>query len=935
MRLLRWNDNGEVELAEFSASNEATPPYAILSHTWGADGDEVTFEDLKHGTGKDKPGFKKIWFCGEQARKDSLQYFWIDTCCINKTNYAELSHVIKSMFRWYRNASRCYVYLPDVHSHPFDTSNELHSRPWEPDFRNSRWFTRGWTLQELLAPHSVEFFSQERKRLGDKRSLTQQIHEITGIPASALQGASLSQFAVKERLSWIGQRQTKLEEDKAYSLQGIFDVYIAPIYKEGTARAFQRLMDEIDKLEKCIQDLRLTDPRDDKRRIEDTKGGLMEDSYRWILENPDFQQWHDSEHRRLLWIKGDPGKGKTMLLCGIINELKKSIPKTDLLSYFYCQATDSRINSATTVLRGLLYLIISQQPSLASHVRKKYDYAGKTIFEDANAWVALTEIFADVLLDPSLNTIYLIIDALDECVTDLPKLLNFIIRHSSASSRIKWIISSRNSLDIEERLERAGSKVRLSLELNAECVSMAVNIFIEQKVSQLAQQKKYDERTRNAVLEHLALNANNTFLWVALVCQNLEATLKRNVLKKLNLFPPGLDSLYGRMMKQISQSDDAELCKQILASVTLVYQPITLDELAALVEQLEDKASDPESIRDIISLCGSFITLQEETIYFVHQSAKDFLLARAAKVAFPSGRENVHYTIFVRSLKILSRTLRRDMYGLKALGYPIKDVKQPDLDPLAGSRYSCIYWLVDDARRFIMYHKGAIESSPLQAYASALLFSPTGSLIRRLFQHEEPKWISIKPAMGDSWGACLLTLEGHSHLIQSSVAFSHESTQLASASRDRTVKIWDTSSGARLHNLRGHSDWVCSVAFSHDSTQLASASRDRTVKIWDTSSGACLQTLEGHSHSIRSVTFSHDSTRLASASEDRTYLDAGVSSDNTWITHGGKNILWVPSEYRASCSTVSGKDVGIGVGSGRVWICSFDLNKSEDVSSVH
>jgi hypothetical protein len=116
-----------------------------------------------------------------------------------------------------------------------------------------------------------------------------------------------------------------------------------------------------------------------------------------------------------------------MLLCGIINELKASIAKTDLLSYFFCQATDARINNATAVLRGLVYLLVDQQPSLISHIWKKYNHAGKSLFEDANAWVALSEIFTNILQDPSLNSTYLIIDALNECVADLLKLLDFIV----------------------------------------------------------------------------------------------------------------------------------------------------------------------------------------------------------------------------------------------------------------------------------------------------------------------------------------------------------------------------------------------------------------------------------------------------------------------------------------------------------------------------
>jgi hypothetical protein len=692
MRLLQSNEDGTFSLPTSFIGQGPIPPYAILSHTWGPDTEEVTFEDLAIGAGSAKPGYEKILFCAEQARRDGLQYFWIDTCCIDKSNKAELALAIRSMYRWYRNAARCYVYLPDVSSSPAQTS-EVKLSPWELDFRKSRWFTRGWTLQELVAPSSVEFFSKEQMKLGDKVSLAQELHEITGIPLSALQGSLLSQFSVEERLSWIEHRETKLAVDRAYALMGILGVSISPFDGEGAAEALRRLMDEVDKQRKCTQDLRLTDPCDDKQRIEATKGGLLVDSYSWILNNDSFQQWQVDPQSRLLWIKGDPGKGKTMLLCGIINELQKSITKTDNISYFFCQATDSRINSAAAVLRGLLFMLVNQKPSLISHVRKKYDSGGRTVFEDTNAWVVLTEIFSDVLRDPSLNITYLIIDALDECVTDLQKLLHFITEQSLNISHVKWIVSSRNWPEIEERLELASHKVRLSLELNAESVSKAVSIFIEQKVSWLAQQKKYDNRTRTAVIEHLTSNANDTFLWVALVCQNLEAMSKWNVLKKLNLFPPGLDSLYERMMQQIRDSDDFELCKQILASITLVYQPITLEELVTLVVELEDTTHDPESVQEIISLCGSFLTLRANTIYFVHQSAKDFLLTKVVREVFPSGKEDVHSALCTGSLRNLSKTLRRDIYGLKALGYSITEVKQPDPDPLAESRYSCVYWV--------------------------------------------------------------------------------------------------------------------------------------------------------------------------------------------------------------------------------------------------
>ena len=217
-----------------------------------------------------------------------------------------------------------------------------------------------------------------------------------------------------------------------------------------------------------------------------------------------------------------------------------------------------------------------------------------------------------------LNTTYLIIDALDECVADLPKLLDFVVRKSAGSPCVKWIVSSRNWPNIEERLERAGHKVGLCLELNAESVSTVVSIFIQHKVLRVAEQKKYNDKTRAAVLHHLSLNANNTFLWVALVCQNLENISRWNTVAKLSAFPPGLDSLYKRMLEQIRNSDSANLCERIPASIAILYRPITLKELTSLVDMFEDVSDDLESVGEIIRLCGSFLTVREGTIYFVH-----------------------------------------------------------------------------------------------------------------------------------------------------------------------------------------------------------------------------------------------------------------------------------------------------------------------------
>lgn len=242
MRLISVDD---YSIHEFG--RDAIPKYSILSHTWGAG--EVTFHDMQKldDCTRRRQGFEKIRFACEQSVRDNLKWTWVDTCCIDKTSSAELSEAINSMFRWYLCSARCYVYLSDVSTASRKRKwgdNGPSSSPWESALRVSKWFTRGWTLQELLAPASVYFFAQGTL-LGDKISLQQQIHEITHIPIPALRGDSLTGFTVEERFKWAKNRQTTHEEDWAYSLLGIFCVFISPIYGEGKEHAVRRLRKEI------------------------------------------------------------------------------------------------------------------------------------------------------------------------------------------------------------------------------------------------------------------------------------------------------------------------------------------------------------------------------------------------------------------------------------------------------------------------------------------------------------------------------------------------------------------------------------------------------------------------------------------------------------------------------------------------------------------
>jgi Heterokaryon incompatibility protein (HET) len=235
MRLLYLEGEDSLRIEQFEEGS--IPPYVILSHTWSRYGyHEVTFEDVERGTYHHKEGFLKVKFCGLQARAHGFRYFWVDTCCIKTTkqDHSERDHAIASMFNWYKNAAKCFVYLSDVSK-----------ARWKSDFRRSRWFTRGWTLQELLAPEFVEFYSEDGHRLGSKVSLRQRIHKITGIPIRVLLGENLDSFSKAERFRWMKDRKTKKKEDRIYCLLGIFGVSIDMVYGIGLKRARFRLKEEI------------------------------------------------------------------------------------------------------------------------------------------------------------------------------------------------------------------------------------------------------------------------------------------------------------------------------------------------------------------------------------------------------------------------------------------------------------------------------------------------------------------------------------------------------------------------------------------------------------------------------------------------------------------------------------------------------------------
>ncbi|KAI1121840.1 heterokaryon incompatibility protein-domain-containing protein [Nemania abortiva] len=256
MRLININTFG---LEEFIGTpEEPVPPYVILSHTWGDN--EVTYSEMMSPTAaiQEKEGYVKIkQFAATVAlwtasRSGAVEYVWVDTCCIDKSSSAELSEAINSMYRWYKHASYCYVYLSDVdgleidsEEVPLEAQDKHRNNAIRDALENCRWMTRGWTLQELLANPRVMFFTRDWELLLTKKDWIPHLSMLLGIGRDVLTTCDPNLASVAQRMSWASRRHTTRAEDMAYCLLGIFDVSMPLLYGEGGERAFVRLQEEI------------------------------------------------------------------------------------------------------------------------------------------------------------------------------------------------------------------------------------------------------------------------------------------------------------------------------------------------------------------------------------------------------------------------------------------------------------------------------------------------------------------------------------------------------------------------------------------------------------------------------------------------------------------------------------------------------------------
>lgn len=400
------------------------------------------------------------------------------------------------------------------------------------------------------------------------------------------------------------------------------------------------------------------DPCDTKLDLKKAKGDILPDAIAWVLDDDQYRQWKESRDVGLLWVRGGAGKGKTMMSIGLIEELTKSPSGPDngeaTVVYAFCQNANDQLNTAESILKGLIWRLWKEHPVTSSALKELWDSRNRRLVEGAQTLRSLWGTFSAMVRECCRDRrLYIFVDALDECdKTGLKELLECIAHDGlSQCARVKWLLTSRPSHEAEHTMF-PGRKDREQLSLDVESsqskIAAAVTVYVKARVKWLASFHGYDDKLKKEVTKRLEQKAEGTFLWVSLACQQLEKTPKEETLSTLELLPSGLQELYKRIFHNLGEGNASMVARRmhLLKTMFLARRPLRIEELSSV-----GIVADEAIIKRDIELCASFVRMSKDTVEFVHQSARDFLASlRNDKTSASRSFQKYEHTDIVLSM---------------------------------------------------------------------------------------------------------------------------------------------------------------------------------------------------------------------------------------------------------------------------------------------
>ncbi|RFU28896.1 hypothetical protein B7463_g7450, partial [Scytalidium lignicola] len=605
-----------------------------------------------------------------------------------------------------------------------------------------------------------------------------------------------------------------------------------------------------------------------QNELREDKDKLRPNLINWIFNDQQYQRWLNDNSIGLLWIKGGAGKGKTMMSISLIDHLSEEA--SSVITYFFCRNTNYELNTIQAIIKGLILQLVRKQPELKESLRCRWDRDNKHFNEDITSWRALWKIFLEMLDSCKCQRIYVVVDALDECRDDdIATFLRLIVRVGVRhTSKVKWLLTSRPLDATEWELLDGSDLVQVSLELNSDHISDAVEAYVTSKVAELDKRHNFGHALLQKVESILKIKSEGTFLWVSLVFKRLEGVHKDEVLTVIEDLPKGLHPFYHRILDQLSQVDRcASLIRKRGHTIEFVHQS-SRDYLSGDGQSILNTAEE-YGHANVLSSCVHHLSERLKPNPF-GLLTPDSTKNRINELKGPRGNlpiASIDYaaTFWVRHLDsvqssalvedalsdegAISRFLRTlFLEWLECLSLLDKSSRAiEDLmiltDAVGKIRQSSLSMFLKDATRFLLRHRQILATCPSQIYSSAIIFSPEASIVRRENLHKVPKWLKSIPQTDNNWGPLIQILRGHTSGV-TSIRFSPDGKRIVSGSRDSTVRIWDVITGELQNTLKGHLGPVVTVIFSPDGNQIASHHIfSSVINVWDARNGELRPTL--------------------------------------------------------------------------------------------